>query len=634
MVHIKTKEGASLWIALLATAIVAVGMVIQHIEWWITLCTSVGVFVVVALAALFIIRKYVAYKLKPIYSIVLSRDVHTNEIFSELKDKRVENIGEELTAWADTNDREIARLKEAECFRKQYLGNVAHELKTPIFNIQGYISTLLDGGLEDELINRKYLERAEKSIDRLINIVNDLDTISKLESSMNKLNLERFDVVALAKEIAEQAEMEADRKEIRISVKGTDNLPSPFWVLADKHYIGQVFVNLIINSIRYGKEGGLTRVHFRDMLDKILVEVEDNGSGIGKEDLPRVFERFYRTDKGRSREQGGTGLGLAIVKHIVEAHGERITVRSEPGVGSTFSFTLPTTGTIYSSSSLSSSISAGNKYSASDVSRMAFKPSRSAGSYTIDYAAYGTSGQIATGKIVVMTNAGTVAYHISANESQTMQVSDFQSVYGSGLSSVRFGTASDSRGALYKGSSTSSGKVGSESYYVSTGTTLLKNVTFIAGSSTAKYSVVIPFTAYGSNGEANGNLVIYVNDTHSVYSTGATFKSMAIADELAPESGASSAYITITRVTGGKLYTQYSKINSCTALAAKDLGSTRFTFSGSNSIDNLYVLPLADSKMSPARSSGRPTPSTSCTATALSTASARRTPTSSAPART
>ena len=263
---------------------------------------------------------------------------------------------------------------------------------------------------------------------------------------------------------------------------------------------------------------------------------------------------------------------------------------------STFSFTLPTTGTIYSSSSLSSSISAGNKYSASDVSRMAFKPSRSAGSYTIDYAAYGTSGQIATGKLVIMTNAGTVAYHISANESQTMQVSDFQSVYGSGLSYVRFGTASDSRGALYKGSSTSSGKVGSESYYVSTGTTLLKNVTFIAGSSTAKYSVVIPFTAYGSNGEANGNLVIYVNDTHSVYSTGATFKSMAIADELAPESNASSAYITITSVVGGKLYTQYSKINSCTALAAKDLGSTRFSFSGSNSIDNLYVLPLADSK--------------------------------------
>ena len=340
MVNIKTKEGASLWIALLAAVIVAVGMWLFRAVWWLTLSVAGGVFVVMALAALFIIRKYVAYKLKPIYSIVLSRDVHTNEIFSELRDKRVENIGEELTAWADTNDKEIARLKEAEHFRKQYLGNVAHELKTPIFNIQGYISTLLDGGLEDELINRKFLERAEKSIDRLINIVNDLDTISKLESNMNRLDMEKFDVVALAKEIAEQAEMEADKKGIKISVKGAENLPSQFWVLADKHFIGQVFVNLIINSIRYGKEGGTTRLRFRDMLDKILVEIEDNGQGIGKEDLPRVFERFYRVDKGRSREQGGTGLGLAIVKHIIEAHGERISVRSEPGVGSTFSFTL------------------------------------------------------------------------------------------------------------------------------------------------------------------------------------------------------------------------------------------------------------------------------------------------------
>lgn len=340
MVYIKTKEGASLWIALLATVIVAVGLVLLDVVWWITLSAAVGVFVLMALVALIIIRKYVAYKLKPIYSIVLSRDVHTTEIMSELKDKRVENIGEELTAWADTNDKEIARLKETESFRKQYLGNVAHELKTPIFNVQGYISTLLDGGLEDELINRKYLERAEKSIDRLINIVNDLDTISKLESNMNRLEVEKFDIAALAREIAEQAEMEADKKGITISVKGAEDLPSPFWVLADKHYIGQVLVNLIINSIRYGQQGGCSRVRFRDMLDKILVEVEDNGSGICKEDLPRVFERFYRTDKGRSREQGGTGLGLAIVKHIVEAHGERISVRSEVGVGSTFSFTL------------------------------------------------------------------------------------------------------------------------------------------------------------------------------------------------------------------------------------------------------------------------------------------------------
>ncbi len=337
---IKTKEGGSLLIALVAALVVAAVGIALKAAWLYVLMLALGTFGIVMFSALFIIRKYVAYKLKPIYSIVLSRDVHTTEILDELKDKRVENIGEELTAWADTNDKEIARLKESERFRKQYLGNVANELKTPIFNIQGYISTLLDGGLEDELINRKFLERAEKSIDRLINIVNDLDTISKLESSMNRLQMEQFDIVALAREIAEQAEMEADRKHIRIRVKGAGNLPSPFWVLADKHYVGQVLVNLIINSIHYGREGGTTNVRFRDMLDRILIEVEDNGQGIGKEDIPRIFERFYRTDKGRSREQGGTGLGLAIVKHIVEAHGEHVAVRSEPGVGTTFSFTL------------------------------------------------------------------------------------------------------------------------------------------------------------------------------------------------------------------------------------------------------------------------------------------------------
>ena len=180
--------------------------------------------------------------------------------------------------------------------------------------------------MEDDLINRKYLERAEKSIDRLIDIVNDLDTISKLESNMTRLKMESFDIAAMTREIAEQAEIEADKKGIKIQVRGADSLPSPFWVCADKHFVGQ--------------EGGVTRIKFRDMLDKILVEVEDNGVGIAKEDVPRIFERFYRTDKGRSREQGGTGLGLAIVKHIIEAHGERINVRSELGVGTTFSFTL------------------------------------------------------------------------------------------------------------------------------------------------------------------------------------------------------------------------------------------------------------------------------------------------------
>ena len=278
--------------------------------------------------------------MRPIYSVVFSRDVHTGEIVDELKGKRVENISDELNAWADDNDKEISRLKDAEKFRKQYLGNVAHELKTPVFNIQGYISTLLDGGLEDEMINRKYLERAEKSVDRMINIINDLDTIARLESDMNEMRFETFDVVALAKDIAEQSEIEASKRGISITVKGADDLPSRFWVSADKFYIGQVLQNLITNSIRYGKDGGQTKITCRDMLDKILVEVEDNGIGISKSDAPRVFERFYRTDKGRSREQGGTGLGLAIVKHVVEGHGEHVSVRSELGVGSTFTFTL------------------------------------------------------------------------------------------------------------------------------------------------------------------------------------------------------------------------------------------------------------------------------------------------------
>ena len=326
--------------ALVATILVVAALVVCGVEWWIVACVAVGVFALMALFSLFMMKQYVAYKLKPIYSMVLSRDVHTTEIVDEMKDKHVENISEELTAWADDNDKEITRLKQNETFRKQYLGNVAHELKTPIFNIQGYISTLLDGGLEDDLINRKYLERAEKSIDRLINIVNDLDTISKLENDMNRLKMEEFDIVALTKEIAEQLEIEASKRNITLSVKGADALPSPFRVTADKHFVGQVLVNLITNSIHYGKDGGSTRIRFRDMADKVLVEVEDSGIGIPKEDMPRIFERFYRVDKGRSRGQGGTGLGLAIVKHIVEAHGERISVRSELGVGTTFAFPL------------------------------------------------------------------------------------------------------------------------------------------------------------------------------------------------------------------------------------------------------------------------------------------------------
>ena len=263
---------------------------------------------------------------------------------------------------------------------------------------------------------------------------------------------------------------------------------------------------------------------------------------------------------------------------------------------STFTFESPANGTLYTTSAMSGTVSTTTKYSASEVSKMVYRPTRTTGTHTIRYAAYDGSAQIATGTINVVTSASTVEYHISANEKQQMVVSDFQRVYGSGLSTVTFGTNSDNRGALYKGSTTSSGKVGSESYSVSTGSNLLKNVCFIAGSTTSKYTVTIPFTANGSSGQMNGQLVVYVNDTHTLNSTGASFRSMGIANELTPDNATGSTYITIDRVVGGKLYSSYTSIKNCTALTSKDFGSTKFYFSGSGSLDNLYILPLADSK--------------------------------------
>lgn len=263
---------------------------------------------------------------------------------------------------------------------------------------------------------------------------------------------------------------------------------------------------------------------------------------------------------------------------------------------STFTFESPANGTLYTTSAMSGTVSTTTKYSASEVSKMVYRPTRTTGTHTIRYAAYDGSAQIATGTINVVTSASTVEYHISANEKQQMIVSDFQRVYGSGLSTVTFGSNTDTRGALYKGSTTSSGKVGSEAYSVSTGSNLLKNVCFIAGSTTSKYTVTIPFTANGSSGQMNGQLVVYVNDTHTLNSTGASFRSMGIAGELTPENATGSTYITIDRVVGGKLYSSYTSIKNCTALTSKDFGSTKFYFSGSGSLDNLYILPLADSK--------------------------------------
>lgn len=212
-------------------------------------------------------------------------------------------------------------------------------MKTPIFNIQGYVLTLLDGGLEDPSINKEYLLRTEKSINRMIAIVEDLETISQLESSELQLNLKKTDILALTREVMEFLEIKARKRNNTVYFGG--NYEKPVYILADKERLRQVLINLIDNSIKYGnQEDGSTKISFFDMDENILVEVTDNGNGINEADLPRIFERFYRTDKGRSREQGGSGLGLAIVKHIIEAHDQTIHVRSTQGVGTTFAFTM------------------------------------------------------------------------------------------------------------------------------------------------------------------------------------------------------------------------------------------------------------------------------------------------------
>ncbi len=249
----------------------------------------------------------------------------------------IDNLNLEIMAWADDRKNEIERLKKLEVYRKEFLGNVSHELKTPVFNIQGYVLTLLDGGLEDPSINRNYLMRAEKSIDRMITIIDDLEAISQLETGELHIEQERFDIAALMKDTVDAQEMKTAEKGIILTPPEENK---PLFVFGDRFRIRQVIVNLIVNSVKYGREKGETKIRFYDAGDTIVVEIADNGIGIAKEHLPRLFERFYRVDKSRSREQGGTGLGLAIVKHIIEAHNQTISVMSTEGVGTVFSFTL------------------------------------------------------------------------------------------------------------------------------------------------------------------------------------------------------------------------------------------------------------------------------------------------------
>ena len=283
------------------------------------------------------LEKYIYQKIRLIYKTIynLKRQKGVTVEKREYEYNTIESVNQEVLEWGEKKKLEIKKKKKNEAYRRDFLGNIYHELKTPIFNIQGYVLTLLDGGLEDPNINREYLMRTEKSINRMIAIVEDLETISNLETSQIEMRMTKFDIVELAREVFEFLEIKARKKKKEFYL--AEKYDRPITVEADKKWIRQVLVNLLDNSIKYGaKKEGRTKVSFFDMDENILIEITDDGPGIAPEELPRVFERFYRTESARNMEKSGTGLGLAIVKHIIDAHDQTVNVRSRLGVGTTF----------------------------------------------------------------------------------------------------------------------------------------------------------------------------------------------------------------------------------------------------------------------------------------------------------
>lgn len=284
------------------------------------------------------LQQFIYEKIKLIFRNMHSMRVERDAFQLDMNKDVLGDVNKKVVNWAEDRMAEIKDLRQKENFRKEFIGNVAHELKTPIFSIQGYILTLLEGALEDPNFNRKFLKKAAKSVERMTMIVEDLDTITQFESGTMKLDIDKIEIVELTREIVESRDQEAEQKKIKVVFN--KSYDRPIMVRADAFRISQVLTNLISNSIKYGKEKGTTTIRFFDVEDHILIEVEDDGPGIDEIHLPRLFERFYRVDKSRSRHQGGTGLGLAICKHIIEAHKQSITVRSTVGKGSVFSFTL------------------------------------------------------------------------------------------------------------------------------------------------------------------------------------------------------------------------------------------------------------------------------------------------------
>ncbi|WP_426432279.1 sensor histidine kinase [Winogradskyella sp. HB-48] len=327
----------SLYVTFFATLLVSVFLYYYHTFNW-----QIIFFPIICFPSCFAIIQYrvehfIYRRVKKIYddlTLLESTSLRRQPITTDMG-----TLTKEIDKYARDKKIEIETLKIREEYRKEFIGNVSHELKTPLFTVQGYIDTLLDGGIEDEKIRKKYLQRASKGVERLTYIIKDLDMITKLEVGDLSLNKEKFDIVKLVQNVFELFEMKAAKKEITLTFDM--DYPNPIYVYADIERIQQVLTNLIVNSIKYGRKKGTTEVSIENLIkNKAIIRVTDNGEGIKKENLPRLFERFYRVDKSGSRKEGGSGLGLSIVKHIIEAHEERMYVESELGVGSEFSFTL------------------------------------------------------------------------------------------------------------------------------------------------------------------------------------------------------------------------------------------------------------------------------------------------------
>ncbi len=340
--HLSPQQLSLLTAAILSIPI-SLAILIFEPVWWIAPLSFIIIFAASYGLILFTLQTFIYRKIKLIYKLIYQTKATKREEFyykNILPQKGIDEVREDVEAWAQQRKKEIETLQQNETFRKEFLQNLSHELKTPIFAVQGYVHTLLDGAIHNNEVNEKFLKSASRNIDRLVSLLDDLDEISSLESGEMQLNPQPFIVQDLIKDVFDSLHLKAAEKNIVCAIK--KGCEFPLNVYADKEKIRQVFINFVDNAIKYGKENGQIEASFYNVDgDSVLTEISDNGYGIGEDHLPRIFERFYRTDQARSRKAGGSGLGLAICKHIVEAHNQTIHVRSKPDVGTSFGFTLP-----------------------------------------------------------------------------------------------------------------------------------------------------------------------------------------------------------------------------------------------------------------------------------------------------